>query len=185
MSYARRIDDDLLFEYKNSPSFQFQILRSSRKEVIFSTYGKKLVYQNQFLELATAMEPNYNVYGLAENIHNFRLGNNYTQTFWAVDRANTIDGNVYGTHPFYVENRYGNSTTPAQAHGVYARNGHAQEWLLRPDNITYRAIGGAFDFYFLSGPTPMDVVAQYQAGIVGTPQMQQVDRLKMSISASY
>jgi alpha-glucosidase len=64
----------------------------------------------------------YSIFGLAENIHDFRLGTNYTQTFYATDSGNTVDGNVYGQFPFYQENRYGEdgSTT---AHGVYARNG--------------------------------------------------------------
>jgi len=43
------------------------------------------------------------VYGLAENIHDFRLGSNYTQTFYAVDAGNTVDGNVYGTYPWYLQ----------------------------------------------------------------------------------
>lgn len=49
---------------------------------------------------------------------------------------------------------------------------HAQEWLLRNSSITYRTIGGSFDLYFLSGPTPADTIAQYQSGIVGYPAMQ-------------
>jgi len=28
---------------------------------------------------------------------------------------------------------------------------HDQEWLLRANTITYRTLGGSFDFYFLSG----------------------------------
>ena len=132
------------------------------------------MYQHQFFELATSMISDYNVYGLAENIHDFRLGTNYTQVYYAADAGNTIDENVYGNNPLYIENRYSNGSSSAQAHGVYARNAHAQEWLLRSDNITYRTIGGSFDFYFLSGPTPKEVFAQYQSGIVGLPQMQMV-----------
>jgi len=125
------------------------------------------------LELATSMVADYNVYGLAENIHDFRLGNNYTQTFYAADSGNPIDGNLYGTHPMYLETRYNGGAT-SSSHGVYARNAHAQEWLLRAKNITYRTIGGSFDFYFLSGPTPKAVISQYQGGIVGYPIMQMV-----------
>lgn len=67
------------------------------------------------------------MYGLAENIHNFRLGTNYTQTFYAVDAGNTIDGNVYGTIPFYQETRYGQNGSETTAHGMYARNGMSSE----------------------------------------------------------
>ena len=120
------------------------------------------------------MLPNYNVYGLAENVHDFRLGYNYTQTFWNIDAPDPLDSNMYGTHPFYIEHRHSTESSSSTAHGVFARSAHAQEWLLRPDSITYRALGGALDFYFLSGPTPIDVVAQYQTGVVGLPQMQMV-----------
>ncbi|KAI6172701.1 Glycosyl hydrolase, family 31 [Aphelenchoides besseyi] len=36
--------------------------------------------------------------------------------------------------------------------------------------LTYRSIGGRFDFFFLPGPTPNDVVRQYQQ-IVGRPYL--------------
>jgi alpha-glucosidase len=117
----------------------------------------------------------------AENIHDFHLGQNYTQTFWTNDAGitsgNPVDGNIYGVHPFYQESRYhsGSNTT---SHGVYARNAHGQEWLLRPKTLTYRAIGGSFDFYFLSGQdenggsSAVDTIRQYHAGCVGLPAMQ-------------
>lgn len=70
---------DLVFHYKNEPTFQFQVTRRSNGEVIFSTYGTKIVFEDQFLELVTSMVPDYNIYGLAENIHQFRLGNNLTR----------------------------------------------------------------------------------------------------------
>jgi len=40
-----------------------------------------------------------------------------------VDAGNTIDGNVYGTIPFYQETRYGHNGSETTAHGMYARNG--------------------------------------------------------------
>lgn len=162
---------DLQFIWSNSPSFQFKVARVSDGEVIFSTYGNKLVFEDQFLELKTSMVSDYNVYGLAENIHDFRLGNNYTQTFYAADSGNPVDGNLYSTHPMYLETRYAEGAN-SSSHGVYARNAHAQEWLLRNDSISYRTIGGSFDLYFLSGPTPTEVISQYQSGIVGLPAMQ-------------
>lgn len=82
---------DLAFKWSNTPSFQFEVSRRVDGEVLFSTYGKKIIFEDQFLELATSMTPNYNVYGLAENIHDFRLGNNYTQTFYAADSGNPVD----------------------------------------------------------------------------------------------
>jgi alpha-glucosidase len=61
---------------------------------------------------------------------------------------------------------------------VYARNAHGQEWLLRSDIITYRTLGGSFDFYFLSGQekdgesAAVQTIRQYHAGCVGLPAMQ-------------
>lgn len=59
----------LNFTYTNDPTFQFQVSRSSSGDVLFSTYGKKIVFEDQFLELATSMPSDYNLYGLGENTH--------------------------------------------------------------------------------------------------------------------
>jgi len=170
---------DLSFIWTNDPSFQFRVTRASSGEVLFDTYGHKLVFEDQFLELVTNMVPDYNIYGLAASIHGFRLGNNWTQTFWNaynLDNDQEIDVNGHDTHPVYVETRYasaeGNASSASTSHGVYARNAHGQDWLLRSDRVVYRTIGGSFDLYFLSGPTPKEVIAQYHTGIVGTPGLQ-------------
>lgn len=67
--------------------------------------------------------------------------------------------NIYGSHPFYLDTRYyesdsnGNITLVTSdttnttsdyisySHGVYNRNAHGQEILLRPTNITWRLLG--------------------------------------------
>lgn len=46
---------DLKFDWSNDPSFQFKISRCSTGEELFSTYGFKIVYEDQFLELKTSM----------------------------------------------------------------------------------------------------------------------------------
>lgn len=112
----------------------------------------------------------YNIYGLAESIHPFRLGNNFTQTFWNAYNLNNDqlpDVNGHSVHPMYLETRYGDTTS--LSHGVYARNAHAQEWLLRESALTYRTIGGSFDLYFFSGTTPTEVISQYHTGVIHTP----------------
>lgn len=53
------------------------------------------------------------------------------------------------------------------------RNAHAQEILLRSDNITWRSLGGIIDLYFYSGPSATDVITSYQISTVGLPTMQQ------------
>lgn len=162
---------NLLFTWSNDPSFQFKISRVDSGEVIFNTFGSKIVFEDQFLELRTSMVPDYNVYGFAESLRGFRIGTNFTQTFWnAYNLTNDqlLDVNGHSVHPVYLETRYHGSNA-STTHGVYARNAHGQDWLLRPDYLTYRTIGGTFDFYFINGPTPNKVISQYHTGIATTP----------------
>lgn len=165
---------DLLFEWDNEPSFQFRVKRAGSGEPIFDTYGTKLVFEDQFLEVVTSMDEDYNIYGLPEAIRGtFRLSNNnYSQTFWnQYNEMNDqpIDANMHSTHPVYLETRY--SEGSSKSHIVYGRNLHGQEWILRPDSLIYRTIGGSIDFYFFSGPTPTEALAQQQLGVIQTPAM--------------
>lgn len=84
------VANDLTFTWTNTPNFQFQVCRTSSGEVLFSTYGTVIVFQNQFLEVITSMVPDYNIYGLAEHITNFRLHNDLNVTFYAADSGNQI-----------------------------------------------------------------------------------------------
>ncbi|KAL4918671.1 glycosyl hydrolases family 31-domain-containing protein [Aspergillus aurantiobrunneus] len=184
------VEPDLEFSWTNEPSFGFEVTRKSTKDVLFSTKGKKLVFENQFIEFASPLPENYNLYGLGESVHAFRLGNNYTKTFYAADAGATVDINVYGAHPFYLETRYftqspsgdlslvttneaePNNNYTSFSHGVYFRNAHGQDSVLQPDGITWRAIGGSIDLYFFSGPTQPEVTTSYLKA-VGLPALQQ------------
>lgn len=89
----------------------------------------------------------------------------------------TAPRNLYGSHPFYLETRYTNgntaNATTSRSHGVYLRNAHGQEVLLRPQGITWRTIGGSIDLYFFAGPTQPEVSKSYQRDAIGLPAMQQ------------
>jgi alpha-glucosidase len=177
---------DLSFTWSNDPSFGFEVIRNKTGDVIFSTTGTKLVFENQFIEFVTAEPENYNVYGLGEVIHSLRLGNNFTRTIYAADVGDPIDDNIYGSHPFYLDTRYfdesgtiltSNETDPdstytSYSHGVYLRNAHGQEVLLKPENITWRTIGGSIDLFFFSGSSQPEVTNQY-LNVIGLPAMQQ------------
>lgn len=63
---------DLTFTWKNEKSFSFVVTRNKTGDVLFSTNGTKLVYENQFIEFVTAESEDYNVYGLGETIHGLR-----------------------------------------------------------------------------------------------------------------
>ena len=148
---------DLAFSWTNSPSFGFNVTRKSTKDVLFSSSGHKLVFENQFIEFVTTESQGYNLYGLGEVIHGLRMGNNFTRTIYAADVGDPIDTNLYGSHPFALQTKYfetmsdGSTTLVTQeldteaasgnytsaSHGVYLRNAHGMEILMHPTNVTW------------------------------------------------
>ncbi|GKT41651.1 alpha-glucosidase [Colletotrichum spaethianum] len=184
-------DGDLEFKWANEPTFGFNVSRKSTGDVLFTTAGTKLVFEDQFFEIASPLPENYNLYGLGEVIHGFKLNNNLTRTIYAADVGDPIDGNIYGSHPVYLDTRYyqvdadsketvyvanatdKNAEYTSYTHGVFMRNAHAQEILLRESNITWRGLGGTIDLYFYAGPTADAVMKSYQKTTVGLPVMQQ------------
>ena len=85
------LENDLVFTWENDPSFSFSVYRKSTGDAIFSTAGTKLIFEDQFIEFASSLPENYNIYGLGETIHGLRLGNNFTKTMYASDVGDTID----------------------------------------------------------------------------------------------
>ncbi|GAW23376.1 hypothetical protein ANO14919_129340 [Xylariales sp. No.14919] len=183
-------ESDLSFSWSNEPTFSFQITRKSTGDVLFSTERSQLVYEDQFIEFGSVLPENYNLYGLGETIHGFRLGNNLTRTLYNADVGDIIDANLYGFHPTYLDTRYfevnqdGTMSYSAYptgksaqyksfTHGVFHRNAHTQEVLLRESKITWRALGGTIDLYFFGGPTQDQVTKSYQTSAIGLPAMQQ------------
>ncbi|KAK7746098.1 hypothetical protein SLS62_009558 [Diatrype stigma] len=182
---------DIEFSWGNDPTFSFKVTRKSTGDVLFTTEGSQIVYEDQFIEFGSSLPENYNLYGLGEVIHGFRLGNNFTRTFFAADVGDVIDANIYGNHPFYLDTRYfevneragdlvysANTVNKSAqyksfSHGVFQRNAHPQEVLLQESNITWRALGGGIDLYFYEGPTQDAVTKAYQKSTVGLPTMQQ------------
>ena len=73
------LTNDLAFFWSNEPTFSFTIVRLSTGDVVFSTMGTKIVFENQFVEFVSTLPPNYNIYGLGETFRALRMGNNYTQ----------------------------------------------------------------------------------------------------------
>ena len=85
------LTNELGFVWSNDPTFSFTVIRKNTGDVLFSTEGTKLVFENQFIEFASPLPENYNLYGLGEVIHGLRLGNNLTRTFWAADVGDPVD----------------------------------------------------------------------------------------------
>ncbi|KAF8132870.1 glycoside hydrolase family 31 protein [Boletus edulis] len=199
---------DLVFNYDPSP-FAFWITRRSDPEAmpIFDTRitsfpstpippfntsdprtafdGFPLVFEDQYLQVASALPYGTNIYGLGEVIASsgFRRdigtdgGVGTIQTLWARDVGDPIDQNMYGSHPIYLEHRFNETTNTSSSSGVLLLSSAGSDIFLQtPANskvslIEYRMIGGILDFYFFSGPTDMEVIAQYGATI-GFPMWQ-------------
>ncbi|CRK31349.1 hypothetical protein BN1708_018718, partial [Verticillium longisporum] len=111
------------------------------------------------------------LYGLGEHTDPFRLNTtNYIRTLWNRDSYGVPYGsNLYGSHPFYIEQR------ETGTHGVFLLNSNGMDVMVNKDDagqyLEYNTLGGVLDFWFLSGPSPVDVVKQY-SDIVGLPSLQ-------------
>ncbi|KAG8901775.1 hypothetical protein FRB99_005113 [Tulasnella sp. 403] len=154
---------DINFEYTTSP-FSFQIYRTKTGETLFDSSAGSLVFEPQYLRLKTHVPSQANIFGLGEHTDPFRFDpTNTTRTLWNRDAYGVPPGtNLYGSHPIYVEHRL------TGTHGVLLMNSNGMDIKLTDGALEYNIIGGVFDFYFFSGPSPQNVAQQY-AQLVGLP----------------
>uniref|UniRef100_A0A914S608 Uncharacterized protein n=1 Tax=Parascaris equorum TaxID=6256 RepID=A0A914S608_PAREQ len=130
------------------------------------------MFADQYIQLATYFASN-NVYGFGENVHHTLKHNLNKYTTWGMlarDEGPNAYGestnNLYGVYAFYVcvEN-------DGNAHGAVIVNSNPQDITTGPGpHMVYRTIGGMLDIYFFPGPTPEEVIQQYEA-LVGKPMM--------------
>ncbi|GAM26216.1 hypothetical protein SAMD00019534_093910 [Acytostelium subglobosum LB1] len=163
------IDYNIKFQRDN---FGFSITRVSNGEVLFNTsppadcYTSGMIYEDNYLEMTNRFqETNPNLYGLGERVAPLRLQNNFTYTLFAKDQGTPVDLNLYGSHPFYMH-----LSPSGNAFGAFLLNSNAMDVVMQPRSLTYKVIGGVFDFFFFMGPTPESVVQQYSQ-VIGTPYM--------------
>jgi alpha-glucosidase len=159
----------LVFKYKTNP-FSFSVVRATG-EVLFDSSAAPLVFQSQYVRLRTSLPENPNLYGLGEHSDPFRLNTtNYIRTMWSQDAFGTPTGsNLYGNHPVYFEHR------KSGTHGVFLLNSNGMDIKIDKEGrkgqyLEYNTLGGVLDFYFVAGPSPVDVSRQY-AEIAGLPAM--------------
>lgn len=153
-------DDSLLDISLEEEPFSFTVTRKSNKEVIFSTKGSSIVFENQYWRLRTSLPDNPSLYGLGEHTDSLRLPtSNYIRTLWARDAgAVPQNSNLYGTHPVYYEQR------AESTHGVLLLNSNGMDVKINNENgqyLEYNVLGGVIDLYFLAGPSPFDVAREY------------------------
>jgi alpha-glucosidase len=67
--------------WTNEPSFAFTVKRKDTGDTIFTSEGRALVFEDQFIEFGSSLPENYNLYGLGEVMHGLRLDNNLTSEF--------------------------------------------------------------------------------------------------------
>ncbi|PWA83239.1 glycoside hydrolase family 31 [Artemisia annua] len=166
--------NEFVFTYISNP-FSFSIKRKSNGEILFNTMTEKsspyssLVFKDQYLEISTSLPQDASLYGLGENTqpHGIKLHPNDPYTLWTTDQsAINLNMDLYGSHPVYMDLR--NVGGEAKAHGVLLLNSNGMDVVYRGTSLTYKVIGGVFDFYFFSGPSPLDVVDQYTQ-LIGRP----------------
>ncbi|KAK4720462.1 hypothetical protein R3W88_010695 [Solanum pinnatisectum] len=166
--------NELIFNYKNDP-FSFSVKRKSNGEILFnssfddSDSYNNLVFKDQYLEISTKLPQNASLYGLGENTqpHGIKIYPNDPYTLYTTDQpAINLNMDLYGSHPMYMDLRNVNGV--ANAHVVLLLNSNGMDVFYKGDSLTYKVIGGVLDFYFFSGPTPLDVVDQYTS-FIGRP----------------
>ncbi|KAH0756847.1 hypothetical protein KY290_020340 [Solanum tuberosum] len=166
--------NELIFNYKNDP-FSFSVKRKSNGETLFnssfddSDSYNNLIFKDQYLEISTKLPQNTSLYGLGENTqpHGIKIYPNDPYTLYTTDQpAINLNMDLYGSHPMYMDLRNVNGV--ANAHVVLLLNSNGMDVFYKGDSLTYKVIGGVLDFYFFSGPTPLDVVDQYTS-FIGRP----------------
>ncbi|KAI8069486.1 alpha glucosidase [Gongronella butleri] len=154
------------FKYTQNP-FGFQVIRKSDNEIVFDTVKQPFVFEDQYIELTSALPHNANVYGLGETTEPFRKDTNKNvTTIFTADEGTSLYRNSYGAHPMYLEHRKG------QSHAVFLLSAHGMDVFTVDKRITYKIIGGGLDFYFFTPKlaTPNNIVSLY-TDLVGKPFM--------------
>ena len=160
---------DLKFNLVEDP-FSIAVTRVSNGQVLFNTSGQALVLESQYGRMRTSLPSDPNIYGVGESSDDLRHDPaDWNQTLWTSSQSFIPSGtNLYGFYPVYYDHRGSDGM-----HAVYLHNSNGQKVIMGQDTEQYlewNTIGGVFDLYFLSGPSPKDVSGQF-ADLVGHAAM--------------
>jgi alpha-glucosidase (family GH31 glycosyl hydrolase) len=121
--------------------------------VLFSTYAQNIIFSDHYLEIGTEVDSEY-IYGIGERfLESFRKKDG-KWTVFNRDRGQCIDRGeglqTYGYYPFYLLKEKGQLF-----HINYLRSSNAMDVIKSTSAdrhfITYKVIGGIFDFRFFLG----------------------------------
>ncbi|KFK33959.1 hypothetical protein AALP_AA5G084000 [Arabis alpina] len=164
---------ELILSYTIDP-FSFAVRRRSNGETIFNTTSSdeafgEMVFKDRYLEISTSLPKDASLYGLGENsqANGIKLMPNESYTLFTEDvSAVHLNTDLYGSHPIYMDLRYIGGKP--YAHSVLLLNSNGMDVFYRGSSLTYKVIGGVFDFYFFAGSSPLNVVEQYTS-LIGRP----------------
>ena len=161
------IYDKLSAVYKveiDSHPFSFRVIRTSTKEVIFSTQNFNFIYSDRYLEFASTI-PTEDIFGIGERVFKMKLKIPGGYTIWNRDLPATLDDgesgalNTYGLYPLYLSRE-----KSGHFHMVYLRNSNGMDVFLNntifkdrnghfheSKTITYKVTGGIIDLKFFLG----------------------------------
>jgi alpha-glucosidase len=143
---------DIAIDLRNDP-FSLKITRSSTGATLFNTQGQDLIFSEHYLEWTSQVDSEH-LYGIGERFQQgFRKGDGKWTNFNR-DRGKVIDHGTglqtYGYYPFYLLKEQKNLF-----HINYLRSSNALDIIKSTKEgkhyITYKIIGGIFDFRFFLG----------------------------------
>lgn len=99
----------LVFRHSGvNESFWFEVVRAENGDVVFSTKNNPLVFANQFVQLNTSLPNGHVILGLGESIKGLTNPPGTVRTLYANDQPDPEGRNIYGVHPFYMDQRFAN-----------------------------------------------------------------------------
>ena len=157
----------------SSGQFQFSVARDADGKTPIFSIGDNLIFQEQYIQFVVPVPSDVTAtFGFGESTRDHQaISANATRTLWNTDvAAATFDVDLYGAHPFVLQ-----LTSDGLASGYFVLSSNALQGSLQSSGKSdsafgIQASGGIIDIYVFAGPTPSDVIRQYQE-VVGFPAM--------------
>ena len=155
-------------ELTQGDNFGFRVSSYVNSDVgsvdIFKTDVGPLVFEEMFMQINTEIPEGYQIYGFGEKDQydeqgefGFVSGRGRKRlTIWSAGQPVKSNANLYGHQTLLL-----GVGPEGHSFGVFLLNSNAMEVEINDRILTYRPIGGVFDFYFFVGDSPTEVIQQY------------------------